>query len=108
MLVGRDLEEEGHQLVDVDDLDGLAGVAGLEIGAPREPGRLHLVRELIVELDLLGLPGADLLGLVLGAAGDDEGRRGLRVVTTLPKVVPGHKVANCPIVLCYLFVASRT
>ena len=91
-MVRWDLEQEGHDLVDVHDLNRLAREAGLEVGAPGEADGLHLVGELIVERDLLGLPGAHLLLLVLGSTGDDVGGRRLRVVTTLTQVVPGGKV----------------
>ena len=89
MVVGRDLEEEGHDLVHVHHLDGLAGEAGLEVGAPGEADSLHLVSKLVIELYLPGLPGPQLLGLVLGPAWHYVGGRRLRVVTTLAKVVAG-------------------
>ena len=91
MVVWWNLEQEGHDLVDVDNLDRLAGEAGLEVGAPGKADSLHLVRELIVEGDLLGLPGAHLLLLVLGSAGDDVGGRRLGVVATLSQVIAGGK-----------------
>ena len=91
MMVWRDLKQESHDLVDVDNLDGLAGVAGLEVGAPGEADGLHLVGELVVELDLLGLPGAHLLLLVLGPTWDDVGGRRLWVVTTLSQVVAARE-----------------
>ena len=91
MMIWGNLEQESHNLVDVDDLYGLAGEAGLEVGAPGEADGLHLVRELVVERDLLGLPGAHLLLLVLGSAGDDVGGRRLGVVTTLSQVIAGGK-----------------
>ena len=91
MVVWWNLEQEGHDLVDVDNLDWLAGVAGLEVGAPGEADSLHLVRELVVEGNLLGLPGAHLLLFVLGPAGDDVGGRRLRVVTTLSQVIAGGR-----------------
>ena len=91
MMVRWNLEQEGHDLVDVDNLDWLAGEAGLEVGAPGEADSLHLVRKLVVEGDLLGLPGAHLLLLVLGSAGDDVWRRRLWVVTTLSQVIAGGR-----------------
>ena len=94
MMVRWNLEQEGHDLVDVDNLDWLAGEAGLEVGAPGEADSLHLVRKLVVEGDLLGLPGAHLLLLVLGSAGDDVGGRRLGVVTTLTEVIAVGKKAQ--------------
>ena len=91
MMIWGNLEQESHNLVDVDDLYGLAGEAGLEVGAPGEADSLHLVRKLVVEGNLLGLPGAHLLLLVLGSAGDDVGGRRLRVVTALSQVIAGGK-----------------
>ena len=91
MIVWWNLEQESHDLVDVNNLDGLAGVAGLEVRAPGEADGLHLVRELVVELDLLGLPGAHLLLLVLGPTWDDVGGRRLWVVTTLSQVVAARE-----------------
>ena len=91
MVVGWDLEQEGHDLVDVHDLNRLAREAGLEVRSPGKADRLHLVGELVVELDLLGLPGAHLLLLVLGSAGDDVWRRRLWVVTTLSQVIAGGR-----------------
>ena len=91
MVVRWDLEQEGHDLVDVHDLNRLAREAGLEVRSPGKADRLHLMGELIVELDLLGLPGAHLLLLVLGAAWDDVGWGRLRVVTTLTQVIAGAK-----------------
>ena len=91
MMIWGNLEQESHNLVDVDDLYGLAGEAGLEVGAPGEADGLHLVGELVVELDLLGLPGAHLLLLVLGPTWDDVGGRRLRVVTALSQVIAAGK-----------------
>ena len=94
MVVWWNLEQESHDLVDVDNLNWLAREAGLEVGAPGEADGLHLVRELVVERDLLGLPGAHLLLLVLGSAGDDVWGRRLGVVTTLTQVIAGGKKAR--------------
>ena len=91
MMIWGNLEQESHNLVDVDDLYGLAGEAGLEVGAPGEANSLHLVGELVVELDLLGLPGAHLLLLVLGAARDDVRWGRLWVVATLSEVGAGMR-----------------
>ena len=90
-MVWWNLEQEGHDLVDVDNLDRLAGEAGLEVGAPGKADSLHLVGELVVELNLLGLPGSHLLLLVLGSARNDVGWRRLRVVTALSQVIAGGK-----------------
>lgn len=90
MMIWGNLEQESHNLVDVDDLYGLAGEAGLEVGAPGEANSLHLVGKLVVELDLLGLPGANLLLLVLCTAWDDVRGRRLRVVTALSKIIAGR------------------
>merc|ERR1711963_459161 len=56
--------------------------AGRHHGHGGEGGR----GELVVELDLLGLPGAHLLLLVLGAARDDVRWGRLWVVATLSEV----------------------
>ena len=88
-MVWWNLEQESHDLVDVNDFDGLAGVAGLEVGAPGKADGLHLVGELVVELDLLGLPGEHLLLLVL-ARDDGRGWR-LRVITALSQVIAARK-----------------
>ena len=50
--VGGDLEEEGHDLVDVHDLQGVQLVAGLEVRTPGEPDGLHHVGEQVVQLNL--------------------------------------------------------
>ena len=91
MMVWWDLEQESHDLVDVNNLDGLTSEARFEVGAPGKADSLHVVRKLVVELDLLGLPGAHLLLLVLGSAGDDVGWRRLRVVTALSQVIAAGK-----------------
>ena len=90
-MVRWDLEQEGHDLVDVHDLNRLAHEAGLEVWSPGKADRLHLMGELVVELDLLGLPGAHLLLLVLGAARDDVRWGRLRVVATLSEVGAGMR-----------------
>ena len=90
-MVRWDLEQEGHDLVDVHDLNRLAHEAGLEVRSPGKADRLHLMGELVVELDLLGLPGAHLLLLVLGAARDDVRWGRLRVVATLSEVGAGMR-----------------
>ena len=91
VVVRWDLEQEGHDLVDVHDLNRLAHEAGLEVWSPGKADRLHLMGELVVELDLLGLPGAHLLLLVLGAARDDVRWGRLWVVATLSEVGAGMR-----------------
>ena len=85
MMIWWNLEQESHDLVDVNNLDGLASEARFEVGAPGEADSLHVVGELVVQLDLLGLPGKHLILLVL-ARDDGRGRR-LRVVTALSQVI---------------------
>ena len=89
MIVWWNLEQESHDLVDVNNLDGLASEARFEVGAPGEADSLHVVGKLIVELDLLGLPGEHLLLLVL-ARDDGRGWR-LRVITALSQVIAARK-----------------
>ena len=89
MMVWWNLEQESHDLVDVNNLDGLTSEARFEVGAPGEANSLHLVGKLVVELDLLGLPGEHLLLLVL-ARDNGRGRR-LRVVTALSQVIAAGK-----------------
>ena len=89
MIVWWNLEQESHDLVDVNNLDGLTSEARFEVGAPGEADSLHVVGKLIVELDLLGLPGEHLLLLVL-ARDDGRGWR-LRVITALSQVIAGGK-----------------
>ena len=89
MIVWWNLEQESHDLVDVNNLDGLTSEARFEVGAPGEADSLHVVGKLIVELDLLGLPGEHLLLLVL-ARDDGRGWR-LRVITALSQVIAARK-----------------
>ena len=89
MIVWWNLEQESHDLVDVNNLDGLISEARFEVGAPGEADSLHVVGKLIVELDLLGLPGEHLLLLVL-ARDDGRGWR-LRVITALSQVIAARK-----------------
>ena len=89
MIVWWNLEQESHDLVDVNNLDGLASEARFEVGAPGKADSLHVVSKHIVELDLLGLPGEHLLLLVL-ARDDGRGWR-LRVITALSQVIAARK-----------------
>ena len=89
MIVWWNLEQESHDLVDVNNLDGLTSEARFEVGAPGEADSLHVVGKLIVELNLLGLPGEHLLLLVL-ARDDGRGWR-LRVITALSQVIAARK-----------------
>ena len=89
MIVWWNIEQESHDLVDVNNLDGLTSEARFEVGAPGEADSLHVVGKLIVELDLLGLPGEHLLLLVL-ARDDGRGWR-LRVITALSQVIAARK-----------------
>ena len=79
MMIWWNLEQESHDLVDVNNLDGLASEARFEVGAPGEADSLHVVGELVVELDLLFL--------LFSLARDDGGGRRLRVVTALSQVI---------------------
>ena len=75
MLVRRNIQEEGHNLIDVHNLDAfLQRVARLEVRAPGEADGLHHVGEDVVELHLQLLSLPELLALVLLPAGHDEGR----------------------------------
>ena len=88
MMIWWNLEQESHDLVDVNNLDGLASEPRFEVGAPGEPDSLHVVGKLIVELDLLG---EHLLFLLFSLARDDGGGRRLRVVTALSQVIAAGK-----------------
>ena len=87
MMVWWDLEQESHDLVDVNNLNGLTSEARFEVGAPGKADSLHVVGKLVVELDLLGLPSQHLLLLLLSLARDDGGGRRLRIVTALSQVI---------------------